>query len=344
MRNHSPGSAGSFRNSPTRRLSGFTLIELLVVIAIIAVLIALLLPAVQQAREAARRTQCRNNLKQMGLALHNYLSAFSRFPPVSVMPKGMTFEPYSGQARLLPYLEQANLAQLIDWNVSSEFMSSPVAARTRVATFLCPSEVNDRARITSTLVHYPLNYGFNEGTWFIYDPAGGAVGDGAFHPNKAFEPRDISDGMSNTLCASEVKAYQPNVYDGSNPTSLNAAAPATPADASAYATGIFDLNGHTEWIEGDVHESGFTTTFTPNKKVSYINGGATYDIDITTMRDGESATIPTYAAITSRSYHTGTVNSLMMDGAVKTISENIDLGVWRAAGTRGGGEAKSLDQ
>ena len=87
-----------------RRRRGFTLIELLVVIAIIAILIALLLPAVQQAREAARRTQCKNNMKQVGLALHNYLSAISTFPPVSVLPAGRTFEPYSGHVRLLGYL------------------------------------------------------------------------------------------------------------------------------------------------------------------------------------------------------------------------------------------------
>ena len=131
-----------------QRVRGFTLIELLVVIAIIAVLIALLLPAVQQAREAARRTQCRNNLKQVGLALHNYNEAFSTFPPVSVLPQGRTFEPYSGHARLLPYIDQGNVANLIDWNVSSEFTSNPTAAKTRVAIYMCPSEINDRSRTT----------------------------------------------------------------------------------------------------------------------------------------------------------------------------------------------------
>lgn len=322
---------------------GFTLIELLVVIGIIAILIALLLPAVQQAREAARRTQCRNNLKQIGLALHNYLDAFTRFPPVSVLPSGMTWEPYSGHVRLLPYIDQANLHNLVNWNVSVQFTSNPTAARTRIPIYLCPSEINDRARITPTLVHYPLNYAFNEGTWFIYDPATGNIGDGAFHPNRAFQAGDFTDGLSNTLAVAEVKAYQPNLWDSSNPNALGVPPPSNPAGLTAYYGGTFDSNGHTEWVEGDVHESGFTTTFTPNMNVPYTTGGVTHSIDLTSMRDGESVTVPTYAAVTARSYHTGVVGVLLMDGSARSVSDNIDQGVWRAVGTRSGGEAKSLD-
>ncbi|MGQ0636221.1 MAG: DUF1559 family PulG-like putative transporter [Planctomycetaceae bacterium] len=321
------------------RRRAFTLIELLVVIAIIAVLIALLLPAVQQAREAARRTQCKNNLKQVGLALHNYLDAHSAFPPVSVLPFGRTSEPWSAQARLLPFIEQANLHNLIDWGVSSEFTANPGVCQTRVPIYLCPSEINDRARPTATLTHYPLNYSFNEGTWFIFDPVSGRGGDGAFFPNKAMRASDLSDGLSNTLGASETKAYAPNLWDSMNPNAAGVSPPDTPAALAAYFGGTFDSNGHTEWVEGDVHECGFTTTFGPNTVVSYTSGGVTYDIDFTSMRDGESVAVPTYAAITSRSFHAGIVNVLLMDGSARSVGNSINLAVWRALGTRAGGEA-----
>lgn len=325
-----------------QRVAGFTLIELLVVVAIIAVLIALLLPAVQQAREAARRTQCRNNMKQVGLALHNYQSAFKAFPPASVMPSDRTSQPWSAQARLLPYIEQGNLAGLIDWGSNKDFTTNPTVDRTRVPIYMCPSEINDRERPTLTITYYPLNYSFNQGTWFIYDPPTNTVGDGAFEPNRAFDVAAISDGLSNTLAAAENKAYQPNLWDTGNPGAgqLSVPPPATPATAATYFGGTFDLNGHTEWVEGDVHEVGFTTTFTPNTVVPYTHtDGITYDVDVTSLRDGESITLPTYAAITARSYHVGLVNVLMMDGSVRSIGNNINLNVWRGLGTRSGGEA-----
>ena len=152
------------------------------------------------------------------------------------------------------------------------------------------------------------------------------------------KPSDFTDGMSNTLGASETKAYQANLWDSNKPTTLNVAAPANVAALTAYLGGTFDENGHTEWVEGDVHETGFTTTFTPNTNVPYVSGGKTYDIDLTSMRDGESITQPTYAAITARSFHTGVVNCLIMDGSVRTTTNNISLNIWRALGTRAGSD------
>jgi prepilin-type N-terminal cleavage/methylation domain-containing protein/prepilin-type processing-associated H-X9-DG protein len=331
-----PTMPGAF--SMRSRSRGFTLVELLVVIAIIGILIALLLPAVQAAREAARRMQCKSNLKEIVLACHNYQTAEQVFPPVSLYPQGVTFEPWSGHARLLPYIEQGALAGLINWTASREFVDNPTVCAMRIPIYICPSDPNDRKRPTAKLIHYPLCYGFNEGTWFIYDTHTGQFGDGAFAPNQAFAPGDIADGLSNTLCLSEVKAYQPNMWDTQKPGTLGIAPPATPADLTAHFGGTFDSNGHTEWVEGDVHESGFTTTFTPNTKVPYTTGGKEYDVDITSLRDGETTSLPTYAAVTSRGYHGGGVNVALLDGSVRTVNDNIALAVWRAIGTRAGKE------
>ena len=325
-----------------KRWSGFTLVELLVVIAIIGILVALLLPAIQASREAARRTQCQNNMKQAALALHNYESSKKAFPPFCELPRTTTFQPFSAQARLLPYMEEENVARLIDFDVAVPFTAHPEVAKMRIATYICPSEENDRARVTPTLEYYPLNYCFNEGTWFIYDPVSNEAGDGAFAPNHAFKASQITDGLSHTLAISECKAYQPNMWDTGKPSTLNIAPPSSPTELAAHFGGTFDFNGHTEWVEGDVHETGFTTTFTPNTEVPYVDAGSTYSVDITSIRDGESTTSPTYAAVTARSYHPGQVNVAMLDGSVRAVADDVDPAVWRAAGTRAGGEANSL--
>lgn len=325
-----------------QRCRGFTLVELLVVIAIIGILVGLLLPAIQASREAARRTQCQNNMKQAALALHNYESSKMAFPPFCELPRTTTFQPFSAQARLLPYMEEENVARLIDFDVAVPFTAHPEVAKLRIAPYICPSEENDRARVTPTLEYYPLNYCLNEGTWFIYDPVSNEAGDGAFAPNHAFKASQISDGLSHTLAISECKAYQPNMWDTGKPSTLNVVPPSSPAELAAHFGGTFDFNGHTEWVEGDVHETGFTTTFTPNTEVPYVDSGSTYSVDVTSIRDGESTTSPTYAAVTARSYHPGHVNVAMLDGSVRVVADDVDLGVWRAAGTRASGEAAAL--
>jgi prepilin-type N-terminal cleavage/methylation domain-containing protein/prepilin-type processing-associated H-X9-DG protein len=325
-----------------KRDAGFTLVELLVVIAIIGVLVGLLLPAIQASREAARRGQCQNNLKQVGLAIQNYEAAKKVLPIFAELPRTTTFQPFSAQARLLAFLEQETIARQIDFDVAVPFTAHPELAKTRIATYMCPSEENDRERVTPTIVYFPLNYCLNEGTWFIYDPVSDEAGDGAFAPNRAFRTGEISDGLSNTLAASECKAYQPNMWDTSMPATLGVAPPATVADVAAYFGGTFDFNGHTEWVEGDVHETGFTTTFTPNTNVPYSDGAGTYSVDVTSIRDGESTTLPTYAAVTARSFHMNAVNAAMLDGSVRVVSDSVDLAVWRAAGTRAGDENAQL--
>lgn len=320
---------------------GFTLIELLVVIAIIAVLIALLLPAVQQAREAARRSQCKNNLKQIGLALHNYVDAMSVFPPAACFGSANSGVSWSMQARILPYLDAANLQNLINFGAS--YSTQPLVTQVRVPTFLCPSEINDKARVgvAPAASHYPINYAVNRGTWFVWDPATQNSGNGAFNVNSKYSSADFLDGMSNTLGLAEVKAYQPNMRGGSGPLTANAAQPAAPSDVVGYG-GTLSLNGHTEWVDGKIHECSFTTTFGPNPDIIVNSGGTNYDIDyISATEQALGTTNVTNAAVSSRSYHVGIVNALLMDGSVRTISENISLNIWQALSTRRGGEVVS---
>jgi prepilin-type N-terminal cleavage/methylation domain-containing protein len=336
------------------RKNGFTLVELLVVIAIIGTLVALLLPAVQAAREAARRMSCQNHLKQIVLAMHNYESAIGIYPPSFCIRPGAVLAgnngSWSAQARILPYLEQGNAYDLVRLDVAWD---DPVNWSTgvptmKIPTYRCPSEAHPQHR-TNANGNYttPLNYAFNFGTWLVYDPAGGQTGDGAIFVNSRLSPASFTDGLSNTLCAAEVKTFTSYIRNTSDP----GASPPTSTAAFAGMSGqlklgpvLNDNTGHTEWCDGRVHHSGFTTVFTPNTRVPYTSGGQTYDIDYNSRQEGQSATQPTYAAITARSYHGGgVVNSALMDGSVRAISKSIDRGAWRALGTRDGGEVNQVD-
>jgi prepilin-type N-terminal cleavage/methylation domain-containing protein len=318
---------------PRRR--AFTLIELLVVIAIIAILIALLLPAVQQAREAARRASCKNNLKQIGLALHNYHGTYSAFPP-SFVVDGIpnTGGEWSVHTRILPFVDQANLYNQANLSLGySDPVNANIAAQ-RIPIYLCPSEVNDQARPDGAITHYPINYGFNGGTWHVWNNSTGQTGNGAFAPNTSFRMRDFTDGVSNTLAFSEVKAFTPYLRDG------GAAGAVPPPEGGISALGgSFKINsGHTEGVDGRVHQTGCTTTYGPNTFVPHVDGDTTYDVDYTSCREEKSCTGPTYAAVTSRSFHVGMVHSLLMDGSVRSISENINRVTWQNLGQRNDGD------
>jgi prepilin-type N-terminal cleavage/methylation domain-containing protein len=325
--------------NPSNR-KGFTLVELLVVIAIIGILIALLLPAIQAAREAARRTQCSNNLRQVALATHNYLSGVKSLPPALDWSRSTTSN-WSVLARLLPYMEDTSLHSLIDFRYNySDLKNAPQHAEVsqmKLPMYNCPSELQAEARLGASQTHFPTSYGINSGTWFIYDPTTAKTSDGAFVINAKISDKAFSDGMSKTLAFSEVKAYQAKLANSGNPAVLGSPIPATPAEVAAYG-GKFGATGHTEWVDGKVHETCFTATLAPNTSVPYTHESVTYDIDF--ISNGESpasGALPTYAAVTSRSYHPGVVQSAMMDGSVRSIA-NVDNSIWRAMSTRSGSE------
>jgi len=334
-----------------RMRAAFTLIELLVVIAIIGVLIALLLPAVQQAREAARRAQCKNNLKQIGLGLHNYHDAFNVFPPTTCIGPGDGGE-WSLVARILPYIERDTIYDTLNFSLDYNQVSEafPFGAKaTRVPVLICPSDPNDRQRTDSTgrPIHYPLCYAANLGTWFVYDPATGTIGDGSFGPNARMKAKDFSDGLTKTLCFAEVKAYTPYARTAGGPLGASVPPPSSVADLCSYVAGATEFqadSGHTEWADGRAHHAGFTTTFTPNSIVACQNGSnGVQDVDYNSQREDnpEGTMNRTYASVTSRSWHPSLVHSLRMDGSVDAVSDTVDLRIWRAFGTRNGGETVS---
>lgn len=339
------------------RSNGFTLVELLVVIAIIGTLIGMLLPAVQGAREAARRSACQNNLRQLGLALHNYESARQHFPPSAQSLTGTASgAPWSGQALILPYMEGDTLFKNIDFaqaysGTSNNSLNTTVAS-IRVDVLVCTSDpqatqVFDTA--TGKPKHFPLNYGLNTGEYLVYDPSTQTPGNGAFAPFTKLRANTFTDGLSKTLAMAEVKARTPRSQDiGSMP----ATAPTDPASIAALVTsGSFSPDGgHTEWVCGRALHIGFTTTLPPNTAVSYTHSdGRVYDVDVFSKRElsatkaSDNTTTQVRGVVTSRSHHFGIVNTMLMDGSVRSVASNVDATTWRALGSRSGGEIISSD-
>ncbi len=235
---------------------------------------------------------------------------------------------------LLPYVERDDLGRMIDYSQSSDGQAMAV---NRVKILMCPSEINDHPQASAT-APYPLNYLVNVGTWFVYDPLTGKTGDGAFIMNGKLRLTDIPDGTSNTLGMTEGKTFTPALLDGANPNVASAPIPTVPADVVANGGTLKPVGGHVEWIDARSIQSGFTTTFPPNTEVLFSSAGVTYDVDFSSRREGKTGNVFTYSAVTARSFHPGGVNTVMMDGSVRFVTDSIAQATWRALGTRSGGE------
>jgi prepilin-type N-terminal cleavage/methylation domain-containing protein/prepilin-type processing-associated H-X9-DG protein len=334
----------------------FTLLELLVVIAIIAILIALLLPAVQSAREAARRIQCANNIKQLGLAVHAYELTLGGLPPSAIVvlqpPSGTLWTSDFGVfARILPHIEQGNIYNSMNLNSNYGDPGNLTATEQTISTFLCPSEVRtDRENNGTFGIVGPTNYGFCLGDWFVFaGPAGGPITRSAFGPNLSRRWASFTDGMTQTMLLAEVKNWTVNVRDCGTLSQINDPnnIPSPYADPKTVAPEYqgngctIHPEGHCEWPEVAVHHIGMTTAWTPNKQTPGGPGYSMPDVDLNSRRERIGG--PTFAAVTSRSYHPGGVNILLGDGSVRFIKSTVDGMIWRALGTVAGGELVSAD-
>lgn len=310
----------------SRQMRGFTLIELLVVIAIIAILIALLLPAVQQAREAARRSQCKNNLKQIGLALYNYESS------TKVLPPGQLGFPmvFSAHAQLLPYTDQDSLRKLINYNLPPLSFGNPTwtynennAAKVRIPLFLCPSDSDRVPGQVFGSISYPACMGsgtVNNGSHATSDA------DGVIYARSSTRFADIRDGTSSTVAFSESL-----LGDGTNAAAASAqdrqrrslellmGTPTTPA-ACVAATTWSGIRG-SKWINGHLADTIYNHFYAPNADIPDCNNG-----------------FHNFALTAARSAHPGGVHVLLCDGSVKFVSNAIDLTIWRGISTRRRGE------
>lgn len=302
--------------SATRR-RGFTLIELLVVIAIIAILIALLLPAVQQAREAARRSACRNNLKQLVLGMHNYESAFGVLPPGYLHKpdpggSGANQMGFAWGTMILPQLEQQNLYDLFDYNIPVFDIDNLVPREQSLSVFLCPSDPYSQGAFvvrdeSATPVEryaaasYAANWGPATDTVNLDDTP--TRSEGVFYRNSHTRFRDITDGLSSTLFLGERTNGPIPLADGAPVTSGHS------LFETAWSAAVRDID---ELTDDHGHMVLFETQFRPNQP-----GG-----------DDKGLSAP----------HVGISQFAIGDGSVRSLSENIDAGVYNALGTRSGGE------
>ena len=324
------------------RRGGFTLIELLVVIAIIAVLIALLLPAVQQAREAARRTQCKNNLKQIGLALHNYHDVANKFCALRCGPNDGAGRggDQCGFVALMPYLDAQAAYNMIPQNntVNVCWDGSFKPWNTQIQALLCPS--SQPTTLQGSVA--AKNYHFSVGTTINDNYAGVTNGLFQFSQQGYKGMRDIPDGSSNTVAVAEMGAgvqgsmsiIGNSAYGigGIDTNPLICKATMGPNQKYVAGTNVSSWGQGSLWPFGHAHWSAVTTVLPPNSPSCEPFG------------DNPSNAWGIY---TANSYHVGGAQVLMADGSVRFVSNNIDcgnngvggsFGVWGALGTVNGSE------
>jgi len=340
-----------------RPRSAFTLIELLVVIAIIAILIGLLLPAVQKVRDAAARTQCQNNLKQIGLAIHNYESAYNVFPfgKGPSYPGAAAYARWSLHSQILPFIEQENLYRSIDFKFAPEtpgmggvinFMPAwqnpgrvnATQCRTRIKTFLCPADDAPEP------IDWPgqNNYYANQGLSFLCDLsdaqpstlAPSETADGPFVYLSKNRFASVRDGTSNTAFFSEkrrgtgVPDIRTDMLTMPNQSTLNATYQ-TCRGLPATATPLTSKQGYS-WVMGEMCCTTYNHVAQPNDRTC---AGVGFPGNMSNMA----------MMVPPSSRHIGGVNVCFGDGSVRFIRESIDLAVWRAVGSMNKDEPVSLD-
>ena len=334
---------------------GFTLIELLVVIAIIAVLIALLLPAVQAAREAARRAQCINNLKQIGLGMHNYHSAVGSFPMAnsvaySSVGTQTNWGTWSGQAMMLPYMEQNAIYNACNFSWTSWYGTgasiNATAFNTVIASFLCPSDGEAGSTKSGNINSYYGSLGITTDPW-------NANSTGIFAHFVAYGVADVTDGTSNTVCFAEALTASslsnkmkfrggvtpPGGSSGTNISAYNVTAGVLTDLQTCTTTFLAGSNpaGNNKgwrWGTGSPGIAFFNTIVTPNNN-NYPWSGCRYGCGGCGNDYGQY--------INTTSNHSGGVNVAMTDGSVRFIKNSIAQNIWWAIGTRNGGETVSAD-
>jgi prepilin-type N-terminal cleavage/methylation domain-containing protein/prepilin-type processing-associated H-X9-DG protein len=341
---------------------GFTLIELLVVIAIIAVLIALLLPAVQAAREAARRGQCINNLKQLGLALHNYQQAVNSLPNGHY---GVGWNDFSCIVMLMPYMEQGNLYNTINFSNTGDAADpgdalNNTAMIAKINVLICPS---DRDRLTNQFGHqnYCGNAGSAPEAFFdnnMHQACNGCfasvqTGNGVANC-RVVDFRDIMDGLSNTAGFSEKVMGIGQGNTSNDPLKPTSAIYSAPIDNTGQTNGLWNdvyplpyyllckangpgvgtlaTNGGISqgswWWDGHPETGLYNHVMTPN---------------LWSCDDSNNVWVNDGAAATASSRHPGVVNVTFCDGSVRPVKDSVNVNVWWALGTRDGGEVVSSD-